>query len=43
MRGNVQMPPKKKLKAEEIAALTDWVKRGAFLARATSRPRSSSG
>jgi mono/diheme cytochrome c family protein len=26
----VQMPPKKKLKAEEIAALTDWVKRGAF-------------
>ena len=28
--GEVQMPPKKKLKAEEIAALTDWVKRGAF-------------
>jgi mono/diheme cytochrome c family protein len=28
--GDVQMPPKKKLKAEEIAALTDWVKRGAF-------------
>ena len=24
------MPPKKKLKAEEIATLTDWVKRGAF-------------
>lgn len=28
--GETQMPPKKKLKAEEIAALTDWVKRGAF-------------
>ena len=28
--GDVQMPPKKKLKAEEIAALTDWVKRGAY-------------
>ena len=28
--GEVQMPPKKKLKAEEIAALTDWVKRGAY-------------
>ena len=28
--GDMQMPPKKKLKAEEIAALTDWVKRGAF-------------
>lgn len=41
--GDVQMPPKKKLKPEEIAALTDWVKRGAFLARATSRTRSSIG
>ena len=28
--GDVQMPPKKKLKAEEIAALTDWVKQGAY-------------
>ena len=28
--GEVQMPPKKKLKADEISALTDWVKRGAF-------------
>ena len=28
--GDVQMPPKGKLKDEEIAALTDWVKRGAF-------------
>ena len=28
--GDVQMPPKKKLKAHEITALTDWVKRGAF-------------
>ena len=28
--GDVQMPPKKKLKAEEIAALTDWVKGGAY-------------
>ncbi len=27
--GDVQMPPKGKLKAEEIAVLTDWVKRGA--------------
>jgi mono/diheme cytochrome c family protein/cytochrome c553 len=27
--GEVQMPPKGKLKDEEIAALTDWVKRGA--------------
>ena len=28
--GDVQMPPKGKLKGEEIAALTDWVKRGAL-------------
>ena len=28
--GDVRMPPKKRLKAEEIAALTDWVKGGAF-------------
>jgi mono/diheme cytochrome c family protein len=28
--GEVQMPPKKKLKSEEIAALTDWVKQGAY-------------
>ena len=28
--GDVQMPPKKKLKSDEIATLTDWVKRGAF-------------
>jgi mono/diheme cytochrome c family protein len=27
--GGVQMPPKGKLKPEEIATLTDWVKRGA--------------
>ena len=27
--GDVQMPPKGKLKDEEIAALTNWVKRGA--------------
>ena len=27
--GDVQMPPKGKLKDEEIAALTEWVKRGA--------------
>ena len=27
--GDVQMPPKGKLKDAEIAALTDWVKRGA--------------
>jgi mono/diheme cytochrome c family protein len=27
--GEVQMPPKKKLKSDEIAALTDWVKQGA--------------
>ncbi len=27
--GDVQMPPKGKLKSAEIAALTDWVKRGA--------------
>ena len=28
--GEVRMPPKKKLKDDEIAALSDWVKRGAF-------------
>jgi hypothetical protein len=28
--GEVRMPPKKKLKDGEIAALSDWVKRGAF-------------
>ena len=28
--GDVQMPPKGKLKDEEIAALTEWVKRGAI-------------
>ena len=28
--GELRMPPKKKLKDDEIAALTDWVKRGAF-------------
>ena len=28
--GDVQMPPKGKLKDEEIAVLTEWVKRGAF-------------
>jgi mono/diheme cytochrome c family protein len=28
--GEVRMPPKKKLKTEEIAALTDWVKQGAY-------------
>jgi mono/diheme cytochrome c family protein len=28
--GEVRMPPKKKLKNEEIAALSDWVKQGAF-------------
>jgi mono/diheme cytochrome c family protein len=28
--GDVQMPPKGKLKDEEIAALTEWVKRGAL-------------
>ncbi len=28
--GDIQMPPRKKLKSEEIATLTDWVKRGAF-------------
>ena len=27
--GEVQMPPKKKLRSDEIAALTDWVKQGA--------------
>jgi mono/diheme cytochrome c family protein len=28
--GEVRMPPNKKLKDDEIAALSDWVKRGAF-------------
>jgi cytochrome c553/mono/diheme cytochrome c family protein len=28
--GELRMPPKKKLKDDEIAALSDWVKRGAF-------------
>ena len=28
--GDVRMPPKKRLKAEEITALTDWIKGGAF-------------
>lgn len=28
--GEVQMPPKKKLSSDQIAALTDWVKQGAF-------------
>jgi len=28
--GDVQMPPKKKLKDDEITVLTDWIKRGAF-------------
>ena len=35
--GDVQMPPKGKLKDEEIAALTEWVKRGALWPDATSR------
>jgi mono/diheme cytochrome c family protein len=34
--GDVQMPPKGKLKDEEIAVLTEWVKRGAFWP--TARP-----
>ncbi len=35
--GDVQMPPKGKLKEDEIAALTEWVKRGALWPAA--RPR----
>ena len=35
--GDVQMPPKGKLKDDEIAALTEWVKRGAIWPAA--RPR----
>ena len=38
--GDVQMPPKGKLKDEEIAALTEWVKRGAIWPAA---PRSATG
>ena len=38
--GDVQMPPKGKLKDDEIAALTEWVKRGAIWPAA---PRSSTG
>src|SRR5262249_30274061 len=41
-QGEVKMPPKKKLKDEEIAALTEWVKQGATWAEprpvATTRP-----
>ncbi len=29
-KGDVQMPPKRKLKDEDVAALTEWVKRGAI-------------
>ena len=39
--GEVQMPPKGKLKDAEIAALTDWVKRGAHWP--SPRPAASSG
>ena len=39
--GDVQMPPKGKLKDEEIAALTEWVKRGAFWPMA--RPSAAAG
>ena len=39
--GDVQMPPKGKLKDEEIAALTEWVKRGAFWPAA--RPGAATG
>ena len=38
--GDVQMPPKGKLKDDEIAALTEWVKRGAIWPAA---PRSAAG
>jgi mono/diheme cytochrome c family protein len=38
--GDVQMPPKKKLNDDEIAALTEWVKRGAIWPAA---PRSATG
>ncbi len=38
--GDVQMPPKGKLKDDEIAALTEWVKRGAIWPAA---PRSATG
>ena len=39
--GDVQMPPKGKLKDAEIAALTEWVKRGAFWPAA--RPSAATG
>jgi mono/diheme cytochrome c family protein len=39
--GEVQMPPKGKLKDEEIAVLTEWVKRGAFWP--TARPSAAAG
>jgi mono/diheme cytochrome c family protein len=39
--GDVQMPPKGKLKEDEIAALTEWVKRGALWPAA--RPRGAAG
>jgi mono/diheme cytochrome c family protein len=39
--GDVQMPPKGKLKDEEIAALTEWVKRGAIWP--TARPGVAAG
>ncbi len=29
-KGDVQMPPKKKLKDEDVLALTEWIKRGAI-------------
>jgi hypothetical protein len=43
--GGIQMPPKKKLKDEEIAVLTEWVKRGAHwpASRAGLAPRPATG
>ncbi len=40
--GDVQMPPKGKLKDEEIAALTEWVKRGAPWPETRSHAKSTS-
>ncbi len=39
--GDVQMPPKGKLKEEEIAALSEWVKRGAQWPEARARGATS--
>jgi mono/diheme cytochrome c family protein/cytochrome c553 len=38
-QGDVQMPPKGKLKDEDVTALSEWVRRGAFWPEARSKDR----